>query len=104
MVAYFNSILSDHLSGFRKGYNCENVLLQFTEECKSALDYKKSCAAMLTDLSKAFYYLPHQLLIAKLHAYGMDKSACELMCSYFFQRLQGMKIGDARSEWKHEHK
>ena len=52
---------------------------------------------MLTDLSKAlnFDYLPRQLLIAKF------KSACELMCSYFFQRQQCMKIGDSRSEWKH---
>ena len=62
---------------------------------------KQSCAAMLTGLFKAFDYLPHQLLIAIFHAYGMDKSAYELMCSYFFQRLQRIKIGHARSEWKH---
>ena len=31
------------------------------------------------DLSKAFYCLPHGLLIAKLHAYGLGGTVCELL-------------------------
>ena len=49
------------------------------------------------DLSKAFDCLPHSLLIAKLHAYGVDWSACELLADYLSHRLQRVKIGTARS-------
>ena len=51
------------------------------------------------DLSKAFDCLPHSLLIAKLHAYGVDLSACELLADYLSHRLQRVKIGTARSSW-----
>ena len=51
------------------------------------------------DLSKAFDCLPHGLLIAKLHAYGLDVSACELLADYLRHRKQHVKIGTARSSW-----
>ena len=40
---HFDPILSPYMSGFRKGYSCENVLLHFVESAKSALDDKKTC-------------------------------------------------------------
>ena len=36
----------------------------------------------MMDLSKAFDCLPHDLLIAKLAAYGFDHNAIELINSY----------------------
>ena len=33
---------------------------------------------LLTDLSKAFDFLPHELLIAKLHAFGFDMKSLNL--------------------------
>ena len=43
-----------------------------TEKIKEARDKNKVCAAVLTDLSKAFDCLKHDLLIAELHAFGFD--------------------------------
>ena len=55
---------------------------------KKALDEQKVAGAVLTDLSKAFDCLPHDLLIAKLYAYGFEKSACNLIFDYLSDRTQ----------------
>ena len=47
---------------------------------------------ILTDLSKAFDCLPHDLLIAKLHAYGFEKSALKFVLSYLADRTQRTKV------------
>ena len=40
---------------------------------KASRDKKQFCGAILTELSKAFDCICHDLLIAKLNAYGPDK-------------------------------
>ena len=54
---------------------------------------------LLTDRSKAFDCLPHELLIAKLDAYGFDKSSLKLIHSYLSNRKQRVKINDRYSSW-----
>ena len=74
MLEHTNNILSDHISAYRQGYSCQHVLLKLTETWRQHLDNNKSVGAVLMDLSKAFDCLPHELLIAKLSAYGFDKN------------------------------
>ena len=54
---------------------------------------------LLTDLSKAFDCLPHDLLIAKLHAYGLDMPSLELLHFYLTKRRQRVKIDNTYSSW-----
>ncbi len=96
---YFEPLLSESVSGFRRGHGCEHVLMKLVEDCKQALDCGNVAGAVLTDLSKAFDCLPHRLLIAKLHAYGLSSMSCKLMASYFSDRKQRVKLGPTRSEW-----
>ena len=65
---FIDKNLSPYLSGFRKGYNTQHCLLLMIEKWKKALDNKKHAGAILTDLSKAFDCINHELLIAKLDA------------------------------------
>ena len=49
---------------------------------------------MLTDLSKAFDCLSHELLIAELHSHGFDKKSLVLVYNYLSHRRQSVKIND----------
>ncbi len=73
--------------------------MKFVEDCKAALDERKVCGALLTDLSKAFDCLPYRLLRSKLKAYGMNEESCRLIVSCFSDRRQLVKIGNRKSSW-----
>ena len=45
------------------------------EKWRKNMDKGQSCAALLTDLSKAFDCIVHDFLIAKLEAYGFSYEA-----------------------------
>ena len=49
---------------------------------------------------KAFDFLHHELLIAKLHAYGFSFSALRLVNSYLSKRKQRAKINESFSSWE----
>ena len=65
------------------------------EKWKKSVDNGKTFAEFLSDLSKAFDYLPHDLIIAKFNAYGFILSAARLMESYLCNRKQRTKINIA---------
>ena len=56
--------------------------------------------ALLTDLSKAFDCIPHDLIIAKLEAYGFQTDALNLVYDYLSNRKQRVKINETFSCWK----
>ena len=58
------------------------------ENWKKSLDSKGSFGALLTDLSKAFDCIPHELMKAKLDAYGFDLKALILIFNYLRNRKQ----------------
>ena len=92
--------LSSYLFGFRKGFSSEQCLIVLIEAWKRALDKNECAGAVLTDLSKAFDCLSHNLLIAKLAAYGFDESSLLYIQGYFFNRKQRTKVKDSFSSWR----
>ena len=100
ILTYIDKHLSPYLFGYRKGYGTQHCLLVMIEMWRKALDEKKVAGAILTDLSKAFDCLSHDLLIAKLEAYGFDKSALELIYDYLKNRMQRTKVNGSYSSWR----
>ena len=94
---YSESFLFQYLCGFREGYSTQQALVRFLEKCKSVLDKKGVAGAILMDLSKAFDCLTHELLIAKLSAYGFSRSALKLIHSYLSERQQRVKVNGSFS-------
>ena len=99
LSSHFSDIFDNLLSAFRKGYSCQSLLIKCVDDWKVCLDKNEIVGLLFMDLSIAFDCLPHSLLIAKLHAYGLDISACDLMSSYLTDRQQRVKIGNCKSEW-----
>ena len=56
--------------------------------CKESLDKTEVAGALLLDLSKAFDCIEHELLIAKLNAYGFNKKAQLMIYNYTSGRKQ----------------
>ena len=71
---------------------------KIVDDWKYAHDQNLITGVVFMDLSKAFDCL-HSLLIAKLHAYGADWSACELLVDCLSHRFQRVKIITARRSW-----
>ena len=51
------------------------------------------------NLSNAYDCLPHDLLIAKLEAYGLDNGSLNLLLDYLSFRKQRTKVGSTYSKW-----
>ena len=96
---YMQRFLSPYLCGFRKGYNTQHCLLAIIESWRKALDKGYVAGALLTDLSKAFDCINHDLLIAKLDAYGFDKAALKYIYSYLTGRQHRTKVNNSFSSW-----
>ena len=62
-------------------------------------EWNFNSAVLLTDLSKAFDWLPHDLLISKLHAYGCHLPSLKLLNCYLPNRPQPVKINNFYSSW-----
>ena len=63
---FFEEKFSNYQCGFRKGFSAQHCLLVMIKKWRKSIDKGGSFGALLTDLSKAFDCLPHDLLVAKL--------------------------------------
>ena len=92
LTSSVTNFLSDFISAYRKGYSTNHVLLRLIENWKAALDRNLFTETVLMDLSKAFNYIPNNLLIAKLHAYGFSFETTTFLNSYLRNRKQCVEI------------
>ena len=97
LCKFTDKIFSHFISAYRKSYSSNHVLMRLINDWKKSLDNKNLVGTVLMDLSKAFDCIPHDLLIAKLHAYGFKIEALTFIYSYLKRRKQGVKINNEES-------
>ena len=95
----FQPLFSSNMSGFLRGHSCCIVLVKMVDDWRLALDSKKVTGSIATDLSKAFDSIRHNLLLAKLRAYGVGEEAIDFLHSYLCGRKQRVKVNGVFSNW-----
>ena len=100
ITCYMENHLSPYLFGFRKAHSTEQCLNTMLENWKKSLDSKKQVGAVLTDLSKAFDCLNHDLLISKFEACGFNTQALIFIQDYLSNRSQKTKINSEYSSFR----
>ena len=83
-----------------EGYGTQHCLLLMSEIWKGAIDNNKACSALLTDISKAFDCLSHDLLIAKLRVHGLDIDSLNILQYYLSNCKKRTKVDSFYSSWE----
>ena len=97
---YIDRYLPPYLCGYSgKGHSSQYALLAMIEQWKLSLYKCGFAGGILKDLSKAFDTINHQLLIAKLHAYGFSKDSLQLILDYLSNRWYRTKINASFNSW-----
>ena len=94
ITPFLDRHLSIFISAYRKRFSTQHVLLRLLEEWRHKLDKNYVVGAILMDLSKAFDCIPHELLIAKMSAYGFGDNALLYIMSYLKDRTQSTRINN----------
>ena len=89
---YTESLLGHILCGFRKGHSTQHALFKLFQSWQKELDNGGFVSTILIDLSKAYDSIPHQLLIAKLKFYGIEKGSLRLLLIVLLIENKGRKL------------
>ena len=91
-----------HQYGFRKGLDCQQPLVYFSEKIRPSLDKINKCfsLAVFVDFKKAFDTIPFNLLLEKLNFYGIEGNELKWFKSYLNERYQMVEIDGVKSDNK----
>ena len=91
---YMENELSKYITGVTKLHGTQYSMVIMLEKLRKALDDKEYIYVLFMNLLKAFDTINHDLMLAKLDAYGFSKSALNLMCSYLKNRKQRVQTNN----------
>ena len=94
------NILFDNQYGFRKHHSTALALIHLYDKLSSAIDNKKFTIGMFIDLSKAFDTVNHEILLARLHHYGVRGTSLKWFESYLSDREQFVNYNGYSSSHK----
>lgn len=94
LYSYFErmSVIAHEQNGFRKNRTINLAIYNFLQNIMSKIDSKKCTSAVYMDLTKAFDFVNHEILLEKLEAYGVRGNALSFIKSYLTGRTQITEI------------
>lgn len=98
------NILCNEQKGFRKNTNINMAIFDFLNIIMPSIDKKIPICALFTDLSKAFDYVNHDILLNKIHRYGIRGNVHNLITTYLKGRKQFTEISKVCAKSKKEEK
>ena len=84
---------------FQKAHTTQHALCTVIQKWQADLDSRGYVGTILMDLPKAYDCLSHDLLIAKLEAYGLDIGSLKFLLDYLSVRKHKTKVGSSYSKW-----
>ena len=96
---YMSKILNKILCGFCKAHSTQRALFRLLQAWQTELDNSGKVGTILMDLGKVYDCIPHDLLIAKLEAYGLDKISLDLLFDCLNNSKQRSKISSSFRSW-----
>ena len=79
--------------GFREKCSTDHAVLDIVNKIQSFMDKKMFACGVFIDLQKAFDTVNHEILLIKLHHYGVRGVVNEWFASYLNPRIQTTQMG-----------
>ena len=100
LVKFFtdNNLYAKCQHGFRKKRSCVTQLLQVMEDITMYMDNRNPVDIIYLDFRKAFDTVPHERLLRKLEAYGINGYVISWIREFLSDRIQAVKVGDTLSD------
>ena len=100
LVEYFenNGLMNPSHHGFRGQHSTCTALVQMIDSWAEAFDRGEISAVLMLDMSAAFDLVDHQILLKKLHVYGLEQETLDWIFSYLSERKQQVYVDGALSD------
>ncbi|PKU31435.1 rna-directed dna polymerase from mobile element jockey-like [Limosa lapponica baueri] len=85
---------------FNKGKLCLTNLITFCNKVTCSVDEGRAMDIVYLDFSKAFYAVPHRLLLDKLMHYSLDKWSAQSMGNWMTGHTQRVVVNSSFSYWQ----
>ena len=94
-----NHLIKSSQHGFTKNKSCATNLLEFLQIVQKNMDEGKAMDIIYMDFAKAFDKVPHQRLLTKLKAHGIDGKVFQWISSWIQNRRQRVVLNGTFSDW-----
>jgi len=95
-----HNLIDKRQYGFRENHSTELAITTIHDELLRNFDNKLITCFLFLELSKAFDYGDHEILLDKLYHYGIGGVSHKLFSNFLHNRMQCNKIGAFKSSYK----